>query len=344
MNIQNYDAPPVFWDEMVSGSGLETGISQSSHRAAVLRKSKNIKPLFLHVQKEGRPISSLLVFHHKTELKLSQLGKTLRTLLLGRQNGYLQWRDGPIFHETNVPAILESLDLLITWLQNYGKGNGLYQIDGAFAHGSKHNKGDDISKWLEEQGFVCRKWGTLQVDLLRNKDVIWKSLKKSARKAVRKARKQQVSIRRIETLSELRTIYYQSYREFVGSSGQKANPFIRLQNVWESDTKNYYHFYVAVDSGNRILATLGMYCFNRVATEIASSLNPIAMRDKIPAQDLLHWEMMLAAKKLNCIIFDLAGVNPAPTQKKEKGIRQFKEKWSGDYKEFLRFKKRLLTS
>jgi lipid II:glycine glycyltransferase (peptidoglycan interpeptide bridge formation enzyme) len=90
-----------------------------------------------------------------------------------------------------------------------------------------------------------------------------------------------------------------------------------------------------VENGDKdILACLGMYVFNSVATENASSLSPLAYQNKIPAQDLLHWEMMLEAKRMGCHTFDMAGVNPNPQTPKESGIRRFKEKWGGKYVEY----------
>jgi lipid II:glycine glycyltransferase (peptidoglycan interpeptide bridge formation enzyme) len=87
-----------------------------------------------------------------------------------------------------------------------------------------------------------------------------------------------------------------------------------------------------------------MYMFNGVATEIASALSPQAFTQKIPAQDILHWEMLLEAKKAGCHTFDMAGVNPNSSNPKEAGIRRFKEKWGGRYVEYQTFEKQLPLS
>lgn len=85
-----------------------------------------------------------------------------------------------------------------------------------------------------------------------------------------------------------------------------------------------------------------MYIFNGVATEIASGTMPLAYELKLPAQDLLHWEMMLEAKRLGAHTFDLAGVAPLPRNSKEEGIRRFKEKWGGRYVEYYTYRKGLI--
>ena len=91
---------------------------------------------------------------------------------------------------------------------------------------------------------------------------------------------------------------------------------------------------MVVNDSDIVLACLGMYIFNGVATEFASSISALAYEKKIPVQDILHWEMMLEAKRMGCHTFDMAGVNPSPQTPKEKGIRQFKEKWGGRYVEY----------
>ena len=109
------------------------------------------------------------------------------------------------------------------------------------------------------------------------------------------------------------------------------------ERMWREDRDGYYHYYVAESTEGETLATLGMYVFNGVATEVASALSPKAFEHKIPAQDLLHWEMLLEAKRAGCHTFDLAGVDPSVTDHKAAGIRRFKEKWGGRYVEYSRY-------
>ena len=102
---------------------------------------------------------------------------------------------------------------------------------------------------------------------------------------------------------------------------------------WQK-ASDIYHFFVVKDKNHNILAVLAMYVYNGTATEIASALAPLSFEKKIPAQDLLHWEMMKVAKKLGCHTFDLAGFNPCPRTKKEEGIAKFKGKWGGVIKTY----------
>lgn len=99
---------------------------------------------------------------------------------------------------------------------------------------------------------------------------------------------------------------------------------------------------IAYDKKQTTMAVLGMLIFNGVAREIASAIIPEAYKQKIPAQDLLHWELLLEAKRLKCHTFDLAGVSPNPVSPKEKGIRRFKEKWGGQYIEYYTYKKNII--
>jgi lipid II:glycine glycyltransferase (peptidoglycan interpeptide bridge formation enzyme) len=69
---------------------------------------------------------------------------------------------------------------------------------------------------------------------------------------------------------------------------------------------------------------------------------PEAQQEKIPAQDLLHWELMLRSRQLGCRAFDLAGISPDPATPKEVGIRRFKEKWGGEYVEYYTFERNVV--
>ena len=134
-------------------------------------------------------------------------------------------------------------------------------------------------------------------------------------------------------------MFYKTYKASEEYHGRQCNPFSKIP--YEEDRNGYYHYFIAESINGSTLATLGMYIFNGVATEIMSTLAPEALKLKVPAQDILHWEMMLEAKHLGCLTFDLAGINTNPQTPKEIGIRRFKEKWGGEYVEYYTYKKEM---
>ena len=99
--------------------------------------------------------------------------------------------------------------------------------------------------------------------------------------------------------------------------------------MWNIDGGRHYRFFVAQDANGRVLATLGSYRFNRLATEIMSHRTDASFEENLPAQDLLHWHMFKAHKSAGDRWFNLAGYSPDPGNHKEAGIRRFKKKWGG---------------
>ena len=99
--------------------------------------------------------------------------------------------------------------------------------------------------------------------------------------------------------------------------------------MWGIGYKKYYQFFVAKDQKGSVLATLGTYRFKGVATEIMSHRSKGSFDNNLPAQDLLHWEIIKYHKSLGDHWFNLAGYSPNPNTPKEEGIRNFKKKWGG---------------
>jgi lipid II:glycine glycyltransferase (peptidoglycan interpeptide bridge formation enzyme) len=188
-----------------------------------------------------------------------------------------------------------------------------------------------------QRGFLSSRWGTFLTDLTRDETSLWASIDHSGRKCVKKARTMGATVVRMNSFEDYVTRFYGPYCAVEIAAGRSPNPVSVSEAMWREDTERYYRYYIVASAEGETLATLGMYLFNSVATETASALTPLAYSQKIPAQDLLHWELMLEAKRSGCHTFDLAGVSPDPTDAKSEGIRRFKQKWGGVYSEYSRF-------
>jgi lipid II:glycine glycyltransferase (peptidoglycan interpeptide bridge formation enzyme) len=211
-------------------------------------------------------------------------------------------------------------------------------MNGAFAHDGKVGSQGPVRRTFEQHGYVMSLWGSYLVDLTQTEEQLWKGAKPAARKSTNRARSFNLKIVKINSIEQLRLNIYEPYETFERGAGRKSVPWANFKAIWDLDNENNYSFFYAESPELGVLAVLGMFNFNDVATEIASAISPIAFERKIPAQDLLHWEMMLAAKAAGCHTFDLAGVDPQ-AEGKAAGIRRFKEKWGGRYVEYPVFKK-----
>jgi len=318
-------------------AGGETNLCQSVMRARVLKKLDSAKPIFLRVLDGNELIASLLVFH---KIPFDRQRKrrlwNVESIFTGNFRGWLEWHDGPIFYSKN--RAVQALSELLQWIDSYGMKKRLGTVANAcMAHTSEFSASYQIKYVFEDNCYDASKWGTYLVDLWPDEETIWASLKQAARKSIKKAKRNDIIARKIDGIDDFRTCYYEPYLSVKNS----APSFETYRVVFDEDLDNLYSFYVVENLKGVTLGTLGMYMFNGVATEIMSALTPEAFEQKIPAQDLLHWEMILEAKRKGCHTFDLAGVNPNPQTPKEIGIRRFKEKWGGRYIEYYTYKKEM---
>jgi lipid II:glycine glycyltransferase (peptidoglycan interpeptide bridge formation enzyme) len=323
--------PPPNWDKLLFEVKKETSICQSTYWARVLQKLEGAKPHFITVRDENRRALGLCLIVRRPFKKHGRLKNLL---------WYLECIDGPVILQPDqafnvTEEILRSAIL-------FAKRSLITHIQIIPARTNKWADDLEITSVYQRYGFAIRRWGTYLVDLEKGEEELFSNLKHSARKCIRKCKKMGVKVEKIKNLEEFRDIFWKSYAKFEEEFKRPVRPFSSI--TWEEDRDNLYHYFVAKDTDGRVLAVLGMYIFNGVATEIISSISSYAYKEKIPAQDLLHWEMMLEAKRLGCEIFDLAGVNPDPKDPKEIGIRRFKEKWGGRYIEYHTYKKEMLIS
>jgi hypothetical protein len=190
-----------------------------------------------------------------------------------------------------------------------------------------------LRKWPEsyENKFTNFKfqhhpWKTFIIDLKPTQDELLKALHHAARKGIKKAQQLGVYVYKCESFEDC-------YTEFLVPYLNTTKRFIKEKNFyqvgWELDQDKCYTYWVAKNQQNQLLGFLGSYRYDGVATEIMSALTPLAWKQKIPVQDLLHWEIIKYHKNCGDLYFDLAGFNPNPISEKEKNIKRFKEKWGG---------------
>jgi len=337
------NSPPGGWDSRLYAARQEAGLCQSTYWARVIQKIDHARPIFLEVfnQKNHKAVLSLMLFDKIPWDRGKMCGNIgLKQILLDRYGGWLEWLDGPVIYSSEEAEIKEAIEALLEWIDLRAKKRKIKSISsGEFTHLSKWGSDGEIVKLLLYYGYKANHWATYLVDLNLKEDELWARISHASRQNIKKAQNLGVRIRDISCFEELKAVYFPSYQSARAAAGLKVDPLPIWQIAWEEDKERYYRYYVAESGQGEVLATLGMYIFNGVATEFAASLSPRALQEKIPAQDLLHWEMFLRARNLGCHTFDLAGVNPFPCDAKEKGIRRFKEKWQGRYIEFNQFKK-----
>ncbi len=332
--------PPENWDQGLQEAQYEAGLCQSSYWARVISEVDHAQPYFINItDQKNKSLLSLLFFHKIPWNRLKQRKEDWR-LFANDQLGWLEWIDGPVCDIPDGKTRTNALSLLLNFLNGHALKNRFSKIRSyGFSIASQLRTDQKTEVLFKKNGYESKRWATILVDLNRSENEIWMRLEHVARKSVKKARSYETKIFQIHTFEELRTKFYLPYVEFKGKESQQNYSLPVAKTMWENDDRKYYRYFVAESPQGETLGTLGMYLFNGVATEIASSISLQALTQKNPVQDLLHWEMFIEAKKAGCQIFNLAGVNPNPTTEKEKGIRRFKDKWGGQYVEYLQYEK-----
>jgi hypothetical protein len=331
LRIEIFKDIPHNWDELIKSAENEANICQSGYWARVIKILNKATPYFFQLKDRGDSVlAQALVFKRYSYDREKQR----RIFPLP----YIECLDGPaVFEPSRVEACTQ---LILNKLIRLARRTFATHINIASSHTSRYAFDEKIANIYRQFGFKVKKWATYLVDLKKDEEELFRQLKHAARKCVKKCQREGLKVVEVRSYKEFEQRYWLPYvqaEEYFGRKASPANPV-----TWQEDKKRRYHYYIVEDGNSRTLAALGMYIFNGIATEIASGTMPLAYELKIPAQDLLHWEMMLEAKRLGAHTFDLAGVAPLPRNSKEEGIRRFKEKWGGRYVEYYTYRKGLM--
>jgi lipid II:glycine glycyltransferase (peptidoglycan interpeptide bridge formation enzyme) len=184
------------------------------------------------------------------------------------------------------------------------------------------------------ENWVKKKWGTYIVDLRQDVDSLWNNLKKSARKAIRTAREDGITVRRMRSLDELRA-YYDFVRRCSPRYGKEAYGFADWERLWRLFRPTGVFETFLAEKSDKPLAGLSVWGYGGNISEFGSYQSEESFREKLYGNDLIKWEVISWGVRNGQRTFDLAGVNPEPQSPKEQGIRQFKEKWGGRYQEYV---------
>ena len=157
---------------------------------------------------------------------------------------------------------------------------------------------------LDDERFVVTKrakWHGL--DLRPDTDAIWQGIDDSAHRAIRKSKREGITVRVAQSERELRTFFEMHLKVRKYKYGLLAQPFLFFQNIWRHFVQNKRGFLLLAVDGDKILAgdfflewnqTL-YYKFN------ASLVEDLSHRPN----DLLIWEAIQCAKLRGFTLLDL---------------------------------------
>ena len=315
------------WNTWISKAGWGT-IFQTTFWADRLTELRDCAPYFITVSEdERRPILKLLGFDVRSD-KIRQENEHLFSRLKSsapsiRRPRRFQWFGEPAL--INSDAGDEAYRFVFAALEDFCRTKGINAVGPseipAFANASLPDR------WQKTE------WATLIVDLHQSEQALWNNLKKSARKAIRDAQQNGLTVRRINSLEDLR-VYYDFACECARRYGKKMYGFLDFETMWRHfRTKAVFETFVA-EKSNVPIAGLSVWGYNGIIAELGSFQSERGFAEKLYGSDLIKWEVLRWGSEQGYRAFDLAGISPEPQDAKERGIRQFKEKWGGQLKTY----------
>lgn len=310
MEVQISEKPLEGWNEFLLSQPTGT-FFQSTHYAEYAEKEAGLTPIYLRALNAQKTVGQLVTFKGSRfhGLLANMPFHRITTPIVRKIIPSYNWVYAPVTeNELAAKALLDKL----------------YEISNGKANGSIHPLATYSNESLEVK-FKIKSWATFIIDLSKSEDELWKAVDNSARKNVRKTL-EEVIVKQVEIEEE-----YKQYHAVLneGRKREKVFPYRYSPSLWEIWRKTKTgEVFLAVKNG-KVLAGLGISCFNGYVNEWGAATSTKALKEKVYAQDAIKWTIIKWAKEKQFKYFDLTGINPNPQTEKEKGIYRYKEKWGG---------------
>jgi hypothetical protein len=316
-------ALPQDWEEWVRSQGRGAGFCQSAIWARVVSTALSRKAEIVTFERDGARRAGALLYVLESG---ADEGSLARRLLARLRRRTFVCHEGPILaQEDRAAALAGVLDRVEALRERLGGG---VQFTSPPA-GALLDWDPALERVFERFGYRQSRWATAFIDLARSDEELLKSFRHAARKCIHRCEELAVRVEECLDIASFEQDFVLPYRESKAAGRSGARMLKRDLAMWEHGRIDAYRFFVAKDADGRVLATLGTYRFNGIATEIMSGRTALSERLKCPAQDFLHWEVMRGHRDAGERLFNMAGFNPSPGTPREEGIRRFKEKWGG---------------
>ena|GEM_PF-6187425 len=317
MKIQESKMPPPGWEELTVSDPFCSVFQSSSWFH--FNKNMGRGSTFIFDKKKTWGMLSLNGFHPIRVLKFNN--RRFSNLVTSGLHllGANEFIGGPISSGKK-----ERTEVLKEFLDNFSKRRVMLRGTLSEAYSS-----EEISSILREYHYLVCDNFTLKVNLQRSKEEAYASLKKKGRKAVRLAEEAGVLVSLAKNEQEIKE-YYELLCSWRANLGFQTGSFEGLKDQWNLfHPRNAMEIFIARWKGKPV-AAMGVMHHNGNAIELMSTQSQINYEENLFAGDLIKWKIIEWGVEKGLRSYDLGGVNPNPTSKKEKNILQFKSKWGGE--------------
>jgi lipid II:glycine glycyltransferase (peptidoglycan interpeptide bridge formation enzyme) len=180
---------------------------------------------------------------------------------------------------------------------------------------------------------------TFLIDLTRKEDELWKALDKKTRNAIRRAEKENVVVKEIETENELSG--YIALSQKTGErirtvKGVKSFPTLRkrfFSAVYDNMAKKGYAKFVVAKYGDDTIAGGLFFTFNKAMLYYHGCSSHDVSRLQAPSA--IQWFMITRMRAQGIETYDLGGTAPGLDERDSRFfVHEFKRKWGGELRKF----------
>ncbi|MDC0228755.1 hypothetical protein OAJ71_01975 [Nitrosopumilus sp.] len=296
------------------------------------------KPVFIQIESEKGIVAQLAAIIHKNSLRHDNiLAKNLGSKF--NISSILTWSYGPII--LDLENYSEIFSLIISSLDKIAKQHNVMMIRGSTPPLDQN----DPKKLFQKYQYSFLPWSTYIVSLNQNEDLFFSSLDKKTRYDIRKSEKNNLLFE-IPQNADYPKEFYELKNEEYKRNGKKVAPISNsYEKRWKNLYQNGFEKIFVTKNKNHILSGISNIIFNGYSIQHAVANSKI----DLSAGTFLTWNVIKWAMKNNLKYYDMGGINPNPSSKKEKNIDFFKSKWNGQqysygiYTKILDQKKQIIS-
>lgn len=310
----------------------QADLMQTTHWAEIVADYHGHTPVYVQVFDGELPVGALLMFVEPYFQMLTRASHPVSHKLVKRALPVLRWKRGPIVPDEG--RRVEVLDALLSGLRDNARNSRAVGVIEATCLPDMVQA--DCAGLLPGAG-AWHLHGTFLVDLSVGEEAIWASMKKVARKAVRRAEGQGIVVRRLTAAEDLDKVWRMLTEgwERLGTKYGRRRDFLDV--IWRGlHPAGYCEFFLAELEGEPV-GSMGVWQYNGYVYEFFSGRAHVADEGRLNVGDAIKWAIIQWGCAQGHRIYDLAGVAPVPKDAKETGIFSFKQKWGGVYAEYAVF-------
>lgn len=168
---------------------------------------------------------------------------------------------------------------------------------------------------------------TWMIDLQKNIDEIWDNMETRARTAIRKAEKNEVTVRLADKAGDL-DIYYALHTETYTRTGVTPHPKAYFEAIWRDFIPQGYACIFFAEHGGEVISAENFGVYKHGAIYWTGAGNQRAL--ELEANSLIQWTAMQWMVEQGLHWYETGEAFPNTSDKKLKGLSDFKRGFGGE--------------